>query len=288
MTGVLLMTLALTFPQAPFDTTLSVRSDTRLEVMASAGSIDVTVWDRSAVRIVARPERGAVVSAVLEGAVLRVTARTPDAGIDLVDYAITVPRRMNLTLGRNDVDITVHGTVGSVTASITTGRIEILGGRGVLALRSWKGPIVLTGARGTVIAESTMDSVTLRDVVGDVQAKSNANHVTLTDVDSRNLRASSIGGVIQFSGPLHEDGRYTLTSHAGSVFVRTPVPVNATVAVATVNGAFASPLPYTVSERRRPTIFTARFGNGGAQVSLESFSGGLVLEELKPAGVRPM
>ena len=286
----MLLVLLLTLPvqQASFDTTVSVPSDTRLEAMASAGSIDVKVWDRSAVRIVARPERGAVVSAILDGAVLRVNARVPGGGIDLVSYEITVPRRMNLTLGRNDVDITVQGTEGNVNATITSGRIEVSGVQGDLSLRAFRGPIIVTGTRGTVIAESAMDSVTLREVVGDVQAKSNSHHVTLTDVDSRNLRASSIAGVIQFSGPLHEDGRYTFTSHSGSVFVRTPLPVNATVAVATVGGAFASSIPYTVSERRRATIFTARFGNGGAQVSLESFSGGLILEELKPAGVRPM
>lgn len=276
----LLLTLQLA--QTALDTTITVRPDTRLEVQASAGSIDVRIWDRSAVRIVARPERGAVVSALLDGAVLRVSARTPSGGLDLVDYEITVPRRMNLTLGQNDVDIAVHGTEGSVDASITSGKIEVNGGRGVVSLRSFQGPITLTGARGTVRAVSSVGPVTLRDVVGDVEAMSNSSHVTLVAVDSRNLRASSIGGVIQFSGPLHQDGRYSLTAHSGSVFVRTAVPVNATVAVATVGGAFASPLSYTVTERRRANIFTARFGNGGAQVSLESFSGALVLEELKP------
>lgn len=285
MLGFLLCSLSI--QQPPLDTTVSVRPDTRLEVMASAGSIDVKVWDRSAVRVVARPERGAVVSVVLDDAVLRVIARSPTGGFDLVDYEITVPRRMNLTLGRNDVDIVVHDTEGSINATVTSGRIEIIGGRGVLSLRSFAGPIVVTGARGTVLAESSQNSVTLRDVVGDVEAKSNSNHINLLDVDSRNLRASTIAGVIHFTGPLHEDGHYTMMVHSGSIWVRTPAPVNATVAVATVGGAFSSQVPHTVSDRRRPGIFTAKFGNGGAQVSLESFSGGLVVEELKP-GTRPM
>lgn len=274
--------LALMVLQAPFDTTVAVRPETRLEVSASAGSIDVKVWDRSAVRIVARPERGAAVQAVLEGAVLHVQARTPAGGIDLVDYEITVPRRMNLTLGRRDVDIIVHGTEGSVDASITSGKIVIEGGRGSVSLRSFEGPIELRGARAGVTAESTMGPITLRDIVGDVAVTSNSNHVTLQNVDTRNLRASSIGGVIRFSGPLHEDGRYALTAHSGSVFVQSGTPINATVSVATVGGAFSSALPYTVTERRRRGIFTARFGNGSAQVSMESFSGGLVVEELKP------
>jgi hypothetical protein len=274
--------LALTPQQAPFDTTVAVRPDTRLVVSASAGTIDVKVWDRSEVRIVARPERGAVAYAELDGAVLRAGARTPGGGFDLVSWEVTVPRRMGLTLGRGDVDITVHGTEGSVDASISSGRIAIEGGRGTVALRSFQGHLEVKDARATVTAESSLGRIYVGNVMGDVDVRSNSNHVTLENVDSRNLRAASIGGVIRFSGPLHPDGRYTLTAHSGSVFVKSGAPINATVSVATVGGAFSSRLPYTVTDRRRQGIFTARFGDGGAQVSMESFSGGLVVEELKP------
>lgn len=268
--------------QAPFDTTIVVRAETRLEVTASAGTIDVKVWDRTAVRIVARPERGSEVAAVLYGAVLDVRARTPTGGIDLVSYEITVPRKMNLTLGRRDVDITVHGTEGSVDASITSGKIVIEGGRGSVSLRSFQGPIELRGARATVKVESTVGRITLTDVVGDVDVKSNSNHVTLENVDSRNLRAGSIAGVVRFSGPLHPDGRYVLTSHSGSVFLKSPPPINASIDIATVGGAFSSPQSHTITYRTRSGIFIARFGNGAAQVTMESFTGGLVVEATKP------
>jgi hypothetical protein len=273
--------LILALPQAPVDTTIAVGPETRLEVIASSGSIDVTVWDRPEVRIQARTERGARVEAVLDGAVLRVRARVPGGGVDLVSYEITAPRRMNLTLGRNDVDIRVHGTEGSVDASITSGHIVVLGGRGSVSLRSFEGAIELRGARATVTAESSLGPITLGDVAGDVQVSSNSNHLTLVSVDSRNLRAASVSGTIQFSGPLHEDGRYSLIAHSGSVFLRSTTAVNATVSVATVGGAFRSPLPHTISERRA-SLFTARFGSGAAQVTMESFSGALVVEEAGP------
>ncbi|HJR33883.1 MAG TPA: DUF4097 family beta strand repeat-containing protein [Gemmatimonadales bacterium] len=272
----------LAIQQAPFDTTIAVRAETRLEVTASAGAIDVKVWDRPAVRIVARPERGSEVAAVLYGAVLDVRARTPTGGIDLVSYEITVPRHMNLTLGRRDVDITVHGTEGSVDASIASGKIVIEGGRGSVSLRSFQGPIELRGARATVKVESTVGRITLTDVVGDVDVKSNSNHVTLENVDSRNLRAGSIAGVVRFSGPLHPDGRYALTSHSGSVFLQSPPPINASIDIATVGGAFSSPLSHTITYRTRSGIFIARFGNGAAQVTMESFTGGVIVEAIKP------
>ena len=276
------LVLLLAVQAAPLDTTVAVRPDTRLEVTASAGTIVVSVWDRSTVRIVARPQRRSEVSAVLDGAVLDVRARTPTGGIDVVDYEITVPRRMNLKLGRGDVDITVQGSEGSVHASSTAGKIVIDGGRGAVLASTFRGPIEIRGARASVKAESTMGTLLLSDIVGDVDARSNSHHVTLQNVDSRNLRASSIAGVVRFSGPLHADGRYVFTSHSGSVFVRSPTPVNATVDVATVAGAFSSALPHTVTYRTRTGIFVARFGNGGAQVTMESFTGGLVVEALQP------
>jgi DUF4097 and DUF4098 domain-containing protein YvlB len=274
--------LTVVIQQTSLDTTIAVAPEVRLEVVASAGSIDVKVWDRSAVRIVARSSRGAVVRPSLHGTVLRVEGRTPTGGIDLIAYEVTVPRKMNLTLGRRDVDITVHGTEGAVDARITSGRMVIDGGRGVVSLRSFEGPIEVTGARASVTVESTMGPVTLTDVGGDIDVTSNSNHVSLVNIDTRNLRASSISGVIRFSGPLYPDGRYSLIAHSGSVFVRSHTPINATVSVATVDGAFASALPYTVTERQRKGIFIARFGNGGAQVTMESFTGGLVVEEIKP------
>jgi hypothetical protein len=274
--------LALSPSQAPFDTTIAVRPETRLVLTASAGTVDVKVWDRGDVRIVARPERGAMVVAELQGTVLDVRARTPGGGFDLVSWEITVPRRMGLTLGRGDLDITVHGTEGPVDANISSGFLKIEGGRGIVALRSFQGPIELRGARAAVTVESSLGQVTLTDVAGDVDVRSNSSHVTLQNVDTRNLRAGSIGGVIRFSGPLHPDGHYALTAHSGSVWVKSPVPINATVSLATVSGGFSSRVPYTVTDRRRQGIFTARFGEGGAQVSMESFSGGLVIEELKP------
>jgi hypothetical protein len=267
---------------ASFDTTISVTAETRLEVTSSAGTVAVGVWDRHAVRIVARLHRGTAVSAVLTGAVLDVRGRTPTGGIDVADYEITVPRRMYLTLGRGDIDITVRGAEGSVHATSTAGRIVIEGGRGAVLASTFRGPIEVRGARASVKAETTMGTVLLSDIVGDVDARSNSHHVTLQNVDSRNLRASSIAGVVRFSGALHADGRYVLTSHSGSVFVKSPMPINATFDIATVAGAFSSALPHTITHRTRASIFVARFGNGGAQVTLESFTGGLVVEALQP------
>ena len=262
------------------DTTIVVKPETRLEVRASAGSIGVQTWDRAAVRVVAKASRGAVPEATLEGAVLTVAAHSPEGRIDLVDYQITVPRRMPLTLGWGDVDITVHGTEGAVEVRSSAGKITIDGGRGTISAETIDGTIAIRHAQGRVTARSSNGAVAIDSSSGDVDALSTTSHVTLTAIETHNLKAMSVAGVVRFSGPLFPDGRYDLSSHSGSIWVKAPAPINATVSVATVSGAFSSALPYDVVERRRRGIFTARFGDGRAQVSVESFNGGIVLEKM--------
>ena len=279
MLGVLWFVLAMQ-QSTPLDTTIAVSPDTRLEVSTAAGTIDVRTWDRAVVRVFAKPSRGSGVEATLDGAVLRVSAHAPEGRIDLVDYEITVPRRMDLKLGLGDVDITVHNTEGAVEARNLTGTITIDGGRSTISAESINGAITIRHARGRVTARSTNAAVAIDSSTGDVDAQSTTYHVTLTAIETHNLRAASVGGVIQFSGPLFPDGRYDLSTHSGSVWVKTPLPINATVSVATVSGAFSSGLPYDIVERRRRGIFTARFGDGRAQVSLESFNGAIVIGQM--------
>jgi len=264
------------------DTTIVVKPDTRLEVSAAAGSIGIRTWDRAAVRVVARPSRGGEPEATLDSAVLRVSAHSPGGRIDLVDYEITVPRRMALKLGWGDVDITVQQTEGPVEVRTSAGKIMIDGGRGTISVETIDGVIAIRHAQGRITARSSNGAVAIDSSSGDVDALSTTSHVTLTAIETHNLRATSVAGVVRFSGPLFPDGRYDLSSHSGSIWVKAPAPINATVSVATVSGAFSSALPYDVVERRRRGIFTARFGDGRAQLSLESFNGGIVLERTSP------
>lgn len=260
----------------PLDTTLAVRPDTRLEVSLASGVVRVGTWNRDAVRLVA-DARGRV-NVGLRGAVLRVAG----ANTTVATLEITVPRRMALSLGEGDVDVSVRGTSGEVIVSTHAGRIEVDGGQGVITLTSSLGEIILRNARGRVSARSTHNSVTLSNVSGDIEAGSTDKHVTLTRVDSRNVRATTVGGVVRFSGSFHTTGRYVFSTHAGAVWATVPLPVHATVSVATINGAFSTDIPHTITDRQRRGSFTVLLGSGSAQVLMESFSGAIVLKKAEP------
>ena len=66
-------------------------------------------------------------------------------------------------------------------------------------------------------------------------------------------------------------------THSGSVFLTVPGPVDATLHVSTVSGAFATPFPMTRENGPRRGRFTVTFGDGAASVDVATFNGGIVV-----------
>lgn len=263
---------------ARVDTTISVASTAQFRLDASAGRVSIGVWDRSAVRIVATPLAGTSVRIESTPNLLSV-AGSADGSIDEAEYEITVPRRMAVTVGNGDLAIEIADCEADVIARNYSGSISTHRTKGRLTVKSVLGEVIVHNATGRVSVQTQYAPMRLTDVTGDVEAEGSMGHIYLTRVDARNLTASTVAGGIWFSGPWHRDGRYTLSTHSGSVFLTVPTPVHATLHVSTVSGAFASPLSMTREEGPRRGRFTVTFGNGAASVEVETFNGGIVVQQ---------
>lgn len=267
---------ALAGAQATVDTTFAVPDGARLRLDASAGSVSVRVWDELAVRVVATPRGGTSVRIAESGSLIRVfgIARSQ---VDEATYVVTIPRRMSVTLETGDVAIDIEGVEGDVSARNHSGGITARGAKGQLRLASTLGEVSVSNSSGRVSARSLSAAIRMTDVTGDVVAEGSAQHIYLTRVTSSNLTATTVGGVIRFTGPLLANGRYSFSSHSGSVWLFVPAPVNATVYVGTASGGFSSVYPFTREEGPRRGRFIARLGTGSAMVDVETFSGGIAL-----------
>jgi DUF4097 and DUF4098 domain-containing protein YvlB len=261
---------------ASVDTIIPVSASAQLRLDASAGRVTIRVWDRSAVRIVAAPVTGTTVRFETTSSLLSVRGDAA-GGVDEADYEITIPRRMPVTVASGDLAIDVAGCEGDVDLRNHSGDISVAGSRGRLTVRSVLGEISVRDSRGRVSAQTQFGPIRLSDVVGEVEAEGSAGHIHLTRVDARALSATTVAGVIWFSGPLHRDGRYAFHTHSGSVFLTVPEPVDATLHVSTVSGAFATPFPMTRADGPRRGRFTVTFGGGAASVDVATFNGGIVV-----------
>ena len=273
------------------DTTIRVEEGMRLNLRNRAGEIRVTTWERDAVRVAVGRARSVRVDAERLGSVLRIRPvirrdlrdefdtrgrRGRFADDEAVDFVLTVPAYLHLELSGVETDVSVRGVSGDVSIETVEGAVLVRGGNGVIVARSVEEDVRVEGARGSVRASSSDGNVWIRDVTGEVTAESIDGNIELDGVDSRQVTAQTVDGDVTFSGPIHDNGRYHLSTHNGDVTVAIPAGTNATVSVSNYDGDFETSFAITLSGSRRHR-FDFTLGDGSAQLELESFDGDVFL-----------
>jgi DUF4097 and DUF4098 domain-containing protein YvlB len=264
--------LAVAMPQAT-DTTFTVDPNARLEIQNMGGEIIVRAWDRDEMRVQADHSRRTQIVVRRTRSVVRLRARASRGPANIVDYEITVPRSMSVTLSGTYTDIVVEGVEGEISAKTIQGNVSVTGGGGEVYLRSVQGTVTLEGASGRVDAHAVSEDVRITNVSGEIVAESVSGDVVLEGISSGNVDVGSVSGSIIYDGTLEDSGQYTFITHSGDVGVSVPENANASLTVATINGDVRSRLDLeaTRSGSRRRPVFTV--GTGSASVEIETFSG---------------
>src|SRR3989442_993370 len=130
----------------------------RLDVNNFGGSITVSTWAKSAVRVQAEHSSRDRVQVSGSEAVVSVKSTGRLGPSQVIDYTITVPVSMALALSGVYTDITVEGSQGEITAETVQGEVKVTGGSGFVSLRSVNGEVTLEKARGSSSSPSTATS----------------------------------------------------------------------------------------------------------------------------------
>jgi len=148
------------------------------------------------------------------------------------------------------------------------------------------GDVEVTGLTGSVEASSVSGDVALHQVHGDARAHSVSGDATLDRVDGQEVDGNTVSGRIEFTGPIHQDGRYEFRSVSGDLTLRVEGSLDARVSLSTVSGEITSDFPITIGGGgrfgRRSMDFT--IGNGGARLELNTVSGDFRLLRAGAAG----
>lgn len=268
------------------DQTVNVAKGTKLAVNNFAGDVIVKTWDKDAVRVeVTHSDRETVDIKQVEQT-LSVRSRSTRGGPPRsLDYTITVPTWMGLSVNGTYADVRAEGVGGDVAVETTHGDITVRGGSGFISLKSVQGEIVVEKAKGRVEVRAVNEGVRLADISADLSAESTNGSIILDRIDSANVDLYTVNGNISYDGPVKDKGLYRLTTHNGLVAMPVPERGNITLTARTYNGAIRSTfqLPADTSERRKRVALT--IGNGSAHVELESFGGTISLR--RPGEARP-
>lgn len=255
------------------DTTVKVRPGMRLNIDLAVGSIAVRTGDRPEVRIVAT--RTSDVEVVIDTApgALNVRSHVRGKRSDVVEYQITVPRAMHLTLGRGDVDIDVVGVEGEVVAAVRKGTVTVDGGRGLISLRTSHGAISLRNARGRITARTLNSDIRIADSAGDIEVEGSDGDIMLERLNADRADVSTVDGRIVYEGSLKPGGHYSFATHDQGVRLSIPANSGATITMATVSGQAQSDFPFASRKELGHKRFSFVVGDGAAQVTLSSFEG---------------
>jgi Putative adhesin len=206
-----------------------------------------------------------------------------------VDFTVTLPRDANVILRSVSGDLRVGSLNGDLRAETISGNLVATSVKRIRQAKTISGDLEITDTDGDEVAAQTISgtlmargikarSVDLQSVSGDVR---------ITDVESDRTFVRSISGSIEFSGQLARNGRYEFQSHSGDVRVTPLGSPGFTIEASTFSGDMRSDYPLTLQgnppnasltnrgPNRRP--LRATFGDGGAILTLQSFSGNITV-----------
>ena len=274
----------------PTDQTVQVSKGTKLEVNNFAGDVNVKVWDKDAVRVEVNHSDREAVDIKQGEQTLTVRSRSVRGGPPRsLDYAITVPKWMAISVSGTYADVTLDGVGGDVAIETTRGDIKVSGGSGFVTLKSVQGEITLEKAKGRIEVRAVNEGIHLADISGDLSAESTNGSIVLDRIDSGNVDLYTVNGNVSYDGPIKDKGLYRLTTHNGLIAMPVAEKANVTLMVRTYNGGFRStfqlPAESTNDVTRNGKRFTLTLGNGSAHVELESFGGTIALR--RPNEPRP-
>ena len=282
MLGHLLLAMAITTT----DQTVNVAKGVKLDVNNFAGDVNIKVWDRDAVRVEVMHSDREVVDIKPGEQTFTIRSRSVRGGPPRsLDYKLTVPKWMAISVSGTYADVLMDGVGGDVTVETTRGDINITGGSGVVVLKSIQGEVTLQKAKGRIEVRAVNEGMHLADISGDVSAETTNGSIILDRIDSGNVDLYTVNGNISYDGPIKDRGVYRLTTHNGMIAVPVPERVNATLTVRTYNGSFRSTFPVKQDDQNPKKRFTLTLGTGSAHLELESFGGTISLR--RPGEPRP-
>jgi DUF4097 and DUF4098 domain-containing protein YvlB len=263
------------------DTTLNVSQGTRLKVENQGGDIIVKTWEKNQVRVQASHSRRTHVTINLGGAVLSLEAEADRGPSSMVDYELTVPAWMALSLEGMYATVNVKGTRAPIEVETIDGDITVEGGAESVKLTSVQGRISATGSRGRIELNTVSDDIEAADLQGDIVAETVSGSITIAKSDAKSVEVQTVSGELVYDGKIVDGGHYSLLTHSGEIAISVPEGANATIATAIGSGEVRASFPLPASERPSHRRQTFRLGTGSATVELESFSGTISL--LRPS-----
>lgn len=282
---------------ASIDTTFAVGSGASLEIRMphiGRGSADVQVigWSEGRIRVEGETSDGEL-SITVSGSSVDIGTRSSQGMTRVEELRVHVPHGTRVLVSNGNGDVTLTGTRGPVEATSFNGDVSVTDAAERLEIRTFNGDATASGITGRVSVNASNGDVLLRDIRGEIAINTLNGDVELDAITSRSVRAKTMSGRLAYNGTVDRDGEYSFNAFSGEIDMAIPADAGATLSVSTFSGSIESPdFPLTLkpgarSRESKGQSMTFDIGNGGARISLESFSGSITIREQGAARREP-
>jgi len=255
-----------------------------VQIENPSGSVRVIGWDRAEVSVSGTLGHGA------EGVDLRGDKRHTRVEVESQgnphaansDLEVRVPAGSDVSIESYAASISVSDVPGTVTAETVNGDIQIGEEPREVQAETVNGSVTVTARGGRVQAESVNGSVTVRGAGGEINASTVNGPLTVTGGTFERARVETVNGRILFEAGLGAHGVLEAETVSGAVEVVLPADTAADFNVSTFSGDIRNELGPPAKKTNRYTSekeLTFSIGGGGANVSVETLSGAIVLRK---------
>jgi DUF4097 and DUF4098 domain-containing protein YvlB len=205
-----------------------------------------------------------------------------------VDFTVSVPRDASVALHTVSGTLKVTNVNGELRAESVSGDIIASSTKKLRTAKTVSGDVEISDAEADEFSASSVsgDVIVNRLKASGFDAQTVSADMRLTDVDVDHASLRSVSGDIEYVGRLRRNGRYQFQSHSGDVRV-TPMDAKGfSIEASTFSGDVRSDYALTLQggvpgnslvPAGRNRSVRGSFGDAGATLVLQSFSGDIVI-----------
>ena len=193
---------------------------------------------------------------------------------------VAVPRAALLDVNTVSADVGIEGIAGAreLEAETVSGDLRVRADADRVELASVSGDVELDGSARTISVETVSGDVEARRVSGRIDAESVSGRIVLEAGTVDELNAATVSGDVELRAGALGTGRIKVESMSGEVELSIPADASARIDAVSFSGTITSDFGTVEEEEHGPgSSLKAVAGKGGAQITLESFSGDVTL-----------
>lgn len=265
-----------------------VAPDVSVEIEILSGKIEVKAIDANEVRV--RAKGGIEV----DGSSRRVSLRAPSMGWvpwargTNAELEVEVPRQAGITARILNGGIKAEGVQGELLLRAANGAIEVKGAPQRAHLETMNAAIKFEGDHSEVVAKALNGEIELKGVSGEVEADTVSGRIRVEGREIERAELRTMSGEIELDSSLAKGARVEARSYSGAVRLRLPENTSARFDVQSFSGGIHSEFASTLTDDASTAgpwyhgpSHSRSFvvGDGDARIKIESFSGGVSIEE---------